>query len=231
MSTTDQLNQLHELDLEIESAEQAFHQKTSQLGNRQVLDDAQSQLASVKQQMEELRRLQRDAEGEVDDVLSKITTADEQLYGGKITSPKELSGLQHEVDTMKKKSDQLENKALGIIDGLEAADKRMVAASSEFKKLEKEWQIQQRQLSDDIEQLKSSLSDLKQRRHLLSGEIDPQAVELYEIVRQQKKPPLARVERGICRVCRISLSSSELQRVRRGNPVKCGSCGRILFLS
>lgn len=231
MTVTKQLYQLQEIDTEIESAEQALSQKISQLGNRQALDNAQNQLTSEQQRLDELRRQQHTAEWEVDDMLSKIATAEDQLYGGKITNPKELSSLQHEVSTMKAKSDQLENKALEIIDQVEAAEKRVAAATNELKKMDNDWQSQQQQLSDEIEQLKNRLTELKQKRQRLSQEIESEAVALYEKIRSQKKPPVAKVEQGICRVCRISLSASELQRARSGQPVQCGSCGRILFLS
>jgi predicted nucleic acid-binding Zn-ribbon protein len=230
MTVTNQLYQLQELDLEIESTEQALSQKVSQLGDRQALDSAQSKLASEQQQLEELRHQHHAAEWEVDDLLSKIAAAEKQLYGGKITNPKELSGLQHEVNTMKAKSDQLENRALEIIDQVEAAEKSVAVATSELGNLEAEWHRQQQQLSDEIAQLKSGLADLKQKRQQLSEEIEPQAVKLYEKIRQQKKQPVAKVEQGICRGCRISLPASELQRARSGQPVQCGSCGRILFL-
>jgi predicted nucleic acid-binding Zn-ribbon protein len=230
MSVAKQLNQLQEIDLEIEGEEQTLNQKVSQLGDRQALDSVQNQLASEQQQLDELRRRQKSAEWEVDDISSKITAAEQQLYSGKITNPKELSSLQYEVSTMKTRRDQLETKALETIDQVEVAEKSLAAASNELKKLEDEWHRQQHQLSVEIEHLKSRLADLKQKRQQLSGEIETQAVELYEKIRQQKRPPIARVEQGICRGCRISLSASELQRIRSGDPIQCGSCGRILFL-
>ena len=231
MAITKQLYQLQELDTEIEHEEQTLTQKTSQLGERQALDSAQSQLASEKKRLEELRRQHHDAEWEVDDLLSKIASAEKQLYGGKITNPKELSSLQHEVTTMKARGDQLENKALEIIDQVEAAEKSVAAATSELQKMEDDWHRQQQQLSTDIEQLKDRLADLKQKREQLSEQIDSPAVALYEKIRQQKKQPVAKVEQGICRGCRISLSASALQRARSGQPVQCGTCGRILFIS
>jgi predicted nucleic acid-binding Zn-ribbon protein len=230
MAITKQLYQLQEIDLEIESEEQALSQKTSQLGDRQALDSAQTKIASEQQRLEELSHQQRSAEWEVDDVLNKISVAEEQLYGGKITNPKELSSLQHEVNTLKAKGDQLENKALDILDQVEAAEKSVAAATSDSQNLEDEWHRQQQQLANEIEQLKSRLAELQQKRQQSSAEIEPQAVELYEKIRQHKKPPVARVEQGICRICRISLPVSELQRARGGNPVTCSSCGRILFL-
>ena len=231
MSITKQLYQLQELDLEIEANEQALQQKESQLGENQAIINAQNQVASEQQRLEELKRQQHAAEWEVDDLLSKVAAVEAQLYSGKITNPKELSNLQHEASTMKAKSDELENKALEIIDQVEAAEKSLAAATDELKKQEMEWHHRQQQLSDEIAQLKSRLADLNQKRLHLSGEVQPQAVELYEKIRHQKKPPVAKVEQGICRGCRISLSANELQQARSGNPVQCSSCGRILFLS
>ncbi|OGO43084.1 MAG: hypothetical protein A2Z05_04030 [Chloroflexi bacterium RBG_16_60_22] len=231
MAITRQLYQLQELDSEIESAEQSLAQKTARLGDRTSLDAAQSHLTAEQQQLDELRHRHRDAEAEVDDLLSKITAAEEQLYGGKITNPKELSSLQHEVTTMKARSDELENKALEIIDLVEAAEKGVAGATAAYREMEAAWQRQQVQLGDDIEQLKNTLADLRRRREQLAGQIDAAAVSLYERIRQQKGQAVAKVEQGICRACRISLSASALQKARSGQPVQCGTCGRILFIS
>ncbi|MFC1970964.1 zinc ribbon domain-containing protein [Chloroflexota bacterium] len=230
MVVAKQLYQLQEIDLEIEAEEQTLSRKVSQIGERQALDNAQSKLVSEQHRLEELRRQLHTSEWEVDDILSKIAAAEQQLYGGKITNPKELSNLQHEVNTFKTKSDQLETKALEIIDQVEETENSLAKATSEFMQLEDAWHRQQRQLSDDIEQLKSRLAEHNRKRQQLSGEIESPAVKLYETTKQHKKPPVAKVEQGICHICRISLSASELQRVRSGNPIQCSSCGRILFL-
>lgn len=231
MAVTRQLYQLQELDLEIEQEEQSLSQKTGQLGVRDVLENAQKNLDSEQQRLDELRRQHRNAEAEVDDLLSKISAIEEKLYGGKINNPKELSGLQHEVGTMKAKSDLLENKALEIIDHVEAVEQTVAAATDEYQKLEEDWQRQQKQLTSEIEQLKTSLADLKEKREQLAGQIDSPTIALYEKIRQQKKQAVAKVEQGICRACRISLSASALQRARSGQPVQCGTCGRILYIS
>jgi len=230
MAVVKQLYQLQEIDLEIKSNEEELRQKSSQLGKSQAVITAQTKLTSEQQRLDTLRHQQHSAEWEIDDLASKITTAEKQLYGGKITNPKELSNLQHEVNTLKAKRDQLENKALEIMDQVELAEASVDATGSELKHLESEWHTQQQQLSTEIEQLKSKLSDLKQKRQLLSEEIDPQAVESYEKIKEQRGQAIARVEQGICRSCRISLPFSELQQARSGNLVQCGSCGRILFL-
>jgi predicted nucleic acid-binding Zn-ribbon protein len=231
MAVTRQLFQLQELDTDIEQAEQAVALKSGQLGKREVLDEARGRLAAEQQNLEGLRHRQHDAEWEVDDLQSKITSAEQQLYSGKITNPKELSSLQHEVNTFKGIDDQLETKALEIIEELEAAEKKVASLTEEYQKLEEEWHRLQQQLSGEIEQLNTSLADLRKKRQQLTGQIEPAVVDLYERIRQQKKVAVAKVEQGICHACHISLSASVLQKARSGQPVQCGSCGRILFIS
>ena len=231
MSVAKQLYQLQEVDLELESNEQAVSQIANQLGKNQAVVRAQNELALERQRLEELQRQQHSAEWEIEDLVNKLTTAEEKLYSGRIKNPKELTSLQHEVDGLKARRNQLEDKALEIMDQVELATATVATKSSELKTLETEWHSRQQQLSTNLEQLKTTLSDLKQNRQLLSAKIDPQATELYHKLRKQKGTAMAKVEQGICRGCRISLPTTELQQARSGSLVQCSSCGRILFLA
>jgi predicted nucleic acid-binding Zn-ribbon protein len=231
MSVTRQLFQLQELDTEIEQKDLTLNQKQSQLGDRKVLDAAQQQLAADQKRLDELRHQHREAEAEVTDLLDKIAEIEGQLYSGRITNPKELTSLQHEVSTMKARSDALENTTLEIIDRVEEVERVVATATDDLKKLEEDWQQQQKQLSEEIKSLNASLEELHKRRRELVGQIDAATVNLYEKIRKQKKQAVAKVEQGICRACRISLSASALQKARSGQPIQCGTCGRILYIS
>jgi len=231
MSAARQLYQLQELDLEIESQERALSQVTSQLGESEAVTRVQSQLQLEQQRLEELRRKQHSAEWEIDDLVTKLTTAEETLFSGRIKNPKELANLQHEVEVLKAKRDQMEEKALEIMDQVELSETSIARISKQLEAVKAEWHRQQQELSDTLERLKATLSDLRQKRQLLLEEISPQAIELYQGLRREKGIAVARVEQGICRGCRISLPTTELQRARSGDLVKCSSCGRILFLA
>jgi predicted nucleic acid-binding Zn-ribbon protein len=231
MSITRQLFQLQELDTEIEQKEQTLKRKQGQLGNRDALNAARDRLAVEGQRLDDFRHQHREAEAEVDDLLDKIAEIEGQLYGGKITNPKELTSLQHESSAMKSRSDELEDTTLAIIDRVEEAEKNVTRATGELEKLEEDWQQRQQQLSQDIEQLSSNLEELRRKRREQVAQVDKATVNLYEKIRHQKSPAVAKVEQGICRACRISLSASALQRARSGQPIQCGSCGRILYLS
>lgn len=231
MTVTRQLFQLQELDTEIEQKDLTLNQKQNQLGNRKVLDAAQQQLAADQKRLDELSHQHREAEAEVTDLLTKIAEIEGKLYSGRITNPKELTSLQHEVSTMKARSDALENTTLEIIDRVEEVERIVATATDDLKKLEEDWRQQQKQLSEDINSLDASLEKLHKQRRELVGQIDTATVNLYEKIRKQKKQAVAKVEQGICRACRISLSASALQKARSGQPIQCGTCGRILYIS
>ena len=230
MSVAKQLHQLQEIELEIESNEQALARIASQLGKSQAVVRMQTKLKSEQQHLEELGRQQHSVEWEIEDLVNKLTPAEEKLYSGRIKDPKELTNLQHEVDGLRIRRNHLEDKALEIMDQVELSTASVSTLSNELKTLEAEWHSQQQQLSTNMEQLKTTLSDLKHKRQLLSANIDPQAIEFYQGLRRQKGQAVAKVEQGICCGCRISLPTTELQRARSDSLVQCSSCGRILFL-
>lgn len=230
MGVAKQLYQLQEVDLELESSGQTLKQMVNQLSESQAVAKARSQLASEQQHLDELKRQQRSMEWGIDDLVTKITELEEQLYNGRIKSPKELVNLQHEVSVLKAKRDDLENKVLEIMGQVELTEANVAAARKEVDRVEADWQRQQKQLSADIEALKKKMSDLERKRQLLLAEIDSRVVEAYSRLRKQKGQAVVKVEQGICRGCRISLPFSMLQQVRGGSLVQCSSCGRILFL-
>lgn len=230
MSVARELYHLQELDLEIESSEEILRQKTKQLGDKEALEQAQNKVAAAQKHLGDLKHQQHSLEWEIDDLTTKIKAAEAQLYGGKVNNPKELTNLQHEANSLKTSRDPLETKALETMDAIESAEAAIIAAQNEFKRVETAWQAQQQQLSVEIKQLKDKLADLgSQRQAVLSG-LDAQTIATYDKLRKQKGQAVARVEQGICRACRISLSSSELQQARGGSLIQCGSCGRILYL-
>ena len=230
MTVAKQLYRLQEVDLEIESGERALKQVKSQLGESQAVIKTQKQLDQEQKNLAEMSRQQRSAEWEIDDISTKLAAAEEQLFSGKVKNPKELTNLQHEVKAFKARRDKLEEKALEIIDKAEQAEASVAQTNKELEKLTAEWQSQQKQLNDEMKRLEDTLTELKAKRQRLAGEIDSEAFEFYQGLRKGKGIAVARVEQGICRGCRISLPTTDLQQARSGNLVQCSSCGRILFL-
>ncbi len=225
-----QLYQLQEVDLEIESDEKALNGIVVRLGDNRVILEAQGRLTSAEQQLDDLRKRQRAAERETEDLAVKLAAEEGKLYSGRIQNPKELANLQHEVELIKEKRSRLDDGVLAVMDEVERAENGLAAAAAALQKLEAAWNKEQHELTTGAAVLRLKLADLTQKQQSLSAGIETPVVGAYDKLRKQKGQAVVRVEQGICRGCRISLPSSDMQQVRSGNLVHCSSCGRILFL-
>jgi predicted nucleic acid-binding Zn-ribbon protein len=231
MGIAKQLYQLQEVDLELESGEQALARIMGQLGESQAVVAARNEVAREKQRLEELGRQQHSAEWEVDDLTTKLTVLEEKLYSGRIKNPKELASLQQEADGFKSRRNRAEDKALEIMEQVSVGETKIATLGSELGRLEREWERDQQQLLAEAERYKETIAELKQRRQLLIAETDPSVVSVYQEVKRQKSRAVAKVERGTCRGCGISLSTARLQQAKGDNLVRCNNCGRILFFA
>jgi predicted nucleic acid-binding Zn-ribbon protein len=230
MSVARQLYQLQEIDTDIEDKERRLNQLSSKLGQNREIIQGREKLATAQKRLEDLKHQQNTVDWELEDLTGKINKENERLYSGRIQNPKELSGLQQEVNILKNTRDQVETRVLEMMEQVEGVETEMAAMDEGLRQLEAEWQSEQQRISAEIESLKAELPALQEKREAQAGAFDIQALALYDKLRKQKARAVARVEQGICSGCRISLSFSELQQVRIGGLVQCSSCGRILFL-
>ena len=231
MAVTRQLYELQELDNDIENTRQTLGVKTHQLGNREALEKAGAILAATQKNLDDLKRQRRADEASVADITAKINEVNKQLYGGRVTNSKELSNLQSDVNMLTAQKDGLETKSLEVLEKLGESENKVSTLTADFQKLETMWAAEQEQLGKDIGLLKTTLAALVASRQEAAAKIDPATLNLYELVRKKKKQAVARVEKGICQSCRLTLSASLQQKARAGHPVQCGSCGRILYVS
>ncbi len=141
-----------------------------------------------------------------------------------------MTAIQQEVETEKTRRKALEEKGLELLSQADAVHSEIETKSKALEAQEKEWAVQQAELQKKQAELNQTLSDLQQKRAQASVPISAEILNLYETVRASRGQAVARVERGMCKGCRLILPVSEWQRVRTGALVRCSSCGRILCL-
>ena len=230
MSIAQQLYQLQETDLALAANERDQTRIKGQLGESQEVARVRAKLAAEQKRLEELERQQHTAEWEAEDLTTKLTATEEKLFGGKIRNPKELTNLQREADELKARRNEMEDGALEVMSQAEATTGTIAALTDELGRLETDWRLQQEKLSTELEELKTAHVEFtKDRQELVAGIIS-ETIGVYEQIRSRKGTAVARIEQGTCRGCQIALTTTELQQARGGGLVRCGSCGRILFL-
>jgi len=230
MSTAQKLYQLQEIELEIESDENALSGCLGRLGESEAVNRLKSRIKTTRQQMEGLEQQQHSAEWQIEDIEAKLAAVKDKLYGGRVNNPKELASLQQEEKSLDTQRERLEEETLETMEQVEVVAADLAALTSELEETEDNWHRQQQELSTEIEKLKESISELKGKRELVLSGIDAGALDYYNRLKKQKGWAVAKIEQGTCRSCRISLSTAELQRARGDRLVECNSCRRILFL-
>jgi len=231
MSLAKRLHELQQIDLEVQKEQETLAVISNQLGESELLCEAKVELRAEEGILAEIDKQQRDIELDIEELQVSIAQVEEKLYSGKVKNPKELLSLEQEVNIFKVKLRQKEDGLLDLMTESEATQNKIKLNSERLKKLEGEWQQEQKVLVQRQAETQNQLLALNQKRSVLVTEISSEALELYEGVRLRKGQAVVRVEQGRCQGCRLTLPVNEWQQARTGALVQCSSCGRILYLS
>ena len=224
-----QLNQLQDTDLQIESADKSSALAQAKLNENEELRRAKALLARSRSELDALLKLQKESDWSISDITGKMTVANESLYSGRVRNPKELASLQQELQALKKQRDPLEETAMGYMEKIEAAQKQLNITEGGLKSLESRLGEEHKSLHSRIEELTAKLASLKEDRKKIVSAIPPEEVRFYSEIKTRRGVAVAKIDKGTCGSCRISLSSAELQKARSGKMAQCSSCSRILY--
>jgi len=234
MTRISDLFDLQEIDLEIDARRAAISEAESLLGESEEAEAAAVAVIEREAEVQELHKKLKAAEWEVEDLTNKIKPLEKKLYGGSVRIPKELASIEEDIRSLQARKRVLEDKELDVMSRLEEAERALAAAKHEHATLVAGWEAEQRRLRQERETLTAEIAELENKRAAQRSRIDGEALTLYDALRAKHQGRgVAKVERGTCGGCRISLPMSLLQRARSGSDVivQCSSCERILYVS
>ena len=164
---------------------------------------------------------------------SKVTSTESKLYGGTIRNPKELEDLQSELNSLKDRQSNEEDSYLIAMEQAEDTGQKLTKLEDMLRNLEKVWDQDQIRLNEEKNNSTTSLVELRSKRESISTNIDQISLSLYSRVRNQRNgTAVARVERGICQGCNITLPTKPVQQAKnQDRPMQCPSCSRLLYIT
>ncbi len=208
------------------AVEEQLGESEELIASRQAVEDGRDALEAVNKQ-------QRDVEWQVDDLRSRVAEVEGKLYGGSVRNPKELAGMQEEADILKGQLRRREDGLLDVMVRVEEKQSALQEAEESLAAVEDRWRQEQKELASRKERLEGEMAGLQERRRQQSDQVGARVLALYDILRERRQGmAVAKVERGMCGGCRISLPMTVLQKARSGfDVVQCVSCERILYVS
>ena len=231
MSDLQLLHQLQELDLQIEAQNRALREIETVLGDSDELAAALSRVKQLQDLLHDQQRQVRELEWSAEEIGRHAREDEEKLYGGKIRNPKELDGLQRDLEQRKARRREVEDHELQLMADVEATQAELQRAQDDLTVVRDAFEAKHGELVDQLAHLKERAAEIDAERSRVAASIAPVNVAQYEQLRREKRGrAISKVERSTCQGCRIALPMGIVQRVRAGRDfVFCPSCGRILY--
>jgi predicted nucleic acid-binding Zn-ribbon protein len=227
------LVELQDIDSELDSARARLDGVREQFGENEEIESLAEEIAALESELKTLQGEAKDVEADVAARRDKISHEEGRLYDGTVRNPKELKGIQQEVEGLRKHLTEREDEQLALLARVEEITGSLAARRGELEEKRNAWSAEQEELRRQEGELESEIARVDSSRQEAASRVEPPTLTLYDQIRRRRQgKAVARIERGVCTGCRISLPAAVLQRSRNINAlVHCPSCERILFLS
>lgn len=195
------------------------------------LADVSTALVSSRTAAQDLRRELTKAEGDVEQVRQRAARNTERLNSGQ-GSPKDLQGLQHELESLARRQADLEEVELEVMERLEAHEGTLAEVTKAHEALTAEVDKVTAQRDAAYAELDAEVALVTNARAGAVQGVDEGLLTLYTRLRGQLGGVGAAALRGSrCEGCRLDLNPADLDAIRSASPdtvVRCEECGRIL---
>ena len=192
---------------------------------------ATEELATVKAEADQIALELRRGEVDVETVTDRIKKDEARLSSGNAT-PKELEQLQHEVGTLKKRQETLEEIELEIMVRSEAITARTNTLTTDLASLETlKAEINQR-LTTASDEIDTVITNKQSDREKVVVKIEKPLIDLYEKIRTASGGVAAAALVGNnCNGCNLAINAVEMERIKslaKDELLRCEECRRIL---
>ena len=232
MTTAKQLYSLQELDLVLDRIQKATKKAEIELNVDRGMEALEAELQEQTTRLEQIRSQQKTQQQDVETQRERSTRLDDQLYGGSVTNPRDLESLEPEASNARQTLEKLDGELMELSVQAEESQSKCDTLQKELADTASAWESRRAELEDEITRCNSERSQVASQREEMAAILDPVSVQQYENLRRTKGGlGVAKVERGLCQACRMSLPTQQRQKVRSAHlTVLCSSCGRILYL-
>ena len=192
---------------------------------------ANDELSVVKSESDQIALELRRGEVDVETVTDRIKKDEARLSSGNAT-PKELEQLQHEVETLKKRQESLEEIELEIMirnDAVIARSNTLTTDLTSLQTLKDEISGRLQSATDEINKV---IAEKNTARNVVANKIEKALLDLYEKIRGNGGGVGAAALVGNkCNGCNLAINAVEMERIKslaKDELLRCEECRRIL---
>lgn len=174
---------------------------------------------------------QRKADQDVEAVRTRRRRDQERMDSGRVTSPKDLERMQHELVSLDRRIGVLEDEELEIMEQLETTQAELARHTEELAAHDERIAVLESARDEKLARIDSELRVTVAERPATVEGLPEELLKLYDKLRAQYGVGAAELRARQCGGCRLTLDSAELSRIRTtpsDEVVRCDECSRIL---
>jgi uncharacterized protein len=197
--------------------------RATHLGDAAALREQRDEVAAREQRFEDEARL----------LNEQAMNAEARLYGGEVTSPRELQALQADIEQLKRHQRTVEERALEVMEEREPLDAQMHALAATREERTADLSAARAELAEAEGEVDGEIAIEQGLRDSAAAAVDPAMVALYERCRANAASGIgaARLVGHTCQGCHLTIPATEVDALRKAPPgtvAHCDNCGAIL---
>jgi uncharacterized protein len=198
------------------------------LASDPVAERLEQEVAATAAARRDLDRHLRDRERDAEARRVRVRGRERELMSGRIRNPTELMKLNQEVEHLRAALSREEDVVLELMERQEALEADASRLGQQLAAARERTAAATPGLRGRLEGLERELAEVEAEVEATWERVPREWQVAYERVRSRQADPVAEAVHGQCRACRVAVTSSGAQALRRGALVYCDNCGRIL---
>ena len=233
MTNAKELYTLQELDLALDRLDSQKAKAEKEYERGPALEAMEAEHQEESQRLEESQSLYKIQQPEVETQRERSAHLDGQLYGGEVANPRDLAVVEQEASNARQQLEKQDAEMVELSLQTEESQEKCAVLEKAIAEVRASWESRHAELKEIIDRLDEEREAIAGSRKSLGATFEATEIQRYENLRKAKGGlAVAKVERGLCQACRMSLPTQQQQQVRNGRQtVLCSTCGRILLLS
>lgn len=205
------------------------------LSSGKSLMDLQDEVLQLATEVSAQRTLVEDRDREVLRIASDLELVEKRIAKDTerlqtSSNPKDISGIQHEMDTLAKRKDELETNELELMESIDVEKSKLEQFLARKRVLEENLESAKKSTTAEIDRRKAEV--LEETNQVEKLRLQP-SVELLAIYDQRvtRGVPIGKLLKSTCGACNMSLTSTALntlQRIPAQELARCPECTAIL---
>ncbi len=195
------------------------------------LDAYGAQVKSLENSYHKAHGEQKDLELSNQQIDDKVKSIEKLLFGGSVSSPKEVEAYETQVKSLKAQKDSNEEKLIGIWDEVEKAEKEYKTAQKAYDEKSESFEEWKKKAVSFKAQIEAKYKELTAKRPAAAQGIDPTLIARYEAIKKNHQGiGVALITKDqTCEECGTMVATKNIELIKEDRTVTCEECQRILY--